>query len=163
MILILAIAVYMDFKCYRISNKLVIAGICIGSLHNFLQLGIYGLVCSILWGIIPIAILFILYIISALGAGDIKLFAVIGIFGGISFCFKAIIIAFIIGAIISLVKMVRHGILFERLRYFSGYILSVIQRKKLLSYDIDKKEKYVIHFSFPIILSVVILCICGYI
>lgn len=163
--LILVIAVYMDFKCYKINNKLIIIGMCIGSLHNFVFQGLYGLISSLLGGIAPIGLLFFLYIGSVLGAGDIKLFAVVGSFAGISFCIQSIAIAFSIGAIISLVKMVRYGIIITRLRYFTEYIFRLIHTKKLSSYHNveEKKEEWIIHFSLPISLSVVILCIFDYI
>ena len=165
MTLILVIAVYMDFKCYRINNKLIVIGTCIGSLHNFVNQGIYGLTCSLLGGIVPIGLLFFFYLSSVLGAGDIKLFAVIGTFGGISFCIKSMLIAFIIGAIISLIKMVRYRIVITRLQYFTEHIFRLIHEKKLLSYYNveEKKEECIIHFSLPICLATIILCILDYI
>lgn len=165
MILTLAIAVYMDFKYYKVDNKLIIIGISIGSLHNLAQQSLYGLLCSIIWGMIPIGLLFFLYISSVLGAGDIKLFAVIGVFMRTSFCFRAIILAFVIGAVISLAKMVRYGIVVSRLQYFTDYVLEVIHTKKLTPYyNVEEKNReYVIHFSLPIGLSVVILCILSYV
>lgn len=140
--LILVIAVYMDFKCYKINNKLIIIGMCIGSLHNFVFQGLYGLISSLLGGIAPIGLLFFLYISSVLGAGDIKLFAVVGSFAGISFCIQSIAIAFSIGAIISLVKMVRYGIIITLCDTLPNTSLdSFIQRNYHLIIMLKKKKK----------------------
>ena len=75
---IIIVAVVQDFRNMRISNRLIIVGF-IASLAFGIILGGMPRVVQILLNIsFPVIMLYLLYLLGVLGAGDIKLFSVIG-------------------------------------------------------------------------------------
>ncbi len=125
LVCLLILAVIMDFKSYRISNHLIIFGLILGFLFNFFE---YGWTSISLWFsgvLLPILILFPLFLIKALGAGDIKLFSVIGCFYGTAYVFKSAVAAFLIAAVMSLIYLLKHRRDFYRLHHLVTYIQTV--------------------------------------
>ncbi len=133
------IAVIYDIKTYKIPNKLNLAGCFTGILYSMICGGVRGVFNSLIWIFIPVVLMFILYCFSVIGAGDIKLFSVIG-----SFVFqevlKVIILAFLLAAAFGL----------------------VVVGKKIYLKIKDKKTAYAfgrLHFSIPIALGVTVILI----
>lgn len=116
----------MDLKSYKISNHLIIFGLIIGILFNFFEYGWTSISISFLGILLPILLLFPLFLIKALGAGDIKLFSVLGSFYGVTYVFKIIVAAFIIGAVMSLVYLIKYKQVFYRLHYLVTYFQTII-------------------------------------
>lgn len=176
LILLTLLAVYQDLKSYKIKNHTILLGFVLGLLINLIEVGCTGILIYIPGIFIPILILFPLFLFKTLGAGDIKLFSVIGGFYGISYTLKIIIVSFIIAAIMSLIYMIRTKSFLKRFRYFLSYIQKKKQNK-LLSENFTletqdskpqkikitpyyQKEKAgregVIHFSISILLAIII-------
>ena len=83
LIITVSVAVISDYRGWRIPNKLIGAGLIQGFVVSAVWRGLQdGLVCSIQGCVIPVMMLFVLFLIRALGAGDIKLLAVAGAFVG---------------------------------------------------------------------------------
>lgn len=78
----LVLAVIFDLKTYRIPNALTMAGMAAGLIYNLYRAGPPGLPAGATDLLISTAILYPLYMIQCLGAGDIKLLSVISIFLG---------------------------------------------------------------------------------
>lgn len=94
-LLIALAAAYDDIKRYRISNRIIIAGLIMAVLVN-----IYGVmhkedVCSyVSSGVVTFFIMFITCRLRAVGAGDVKLSGVLGLMLGAGAMFKVIVCAF---------------------------------------------------------------------
>lgn len=171
LLLILLAAVYTDYRQNRIPNWMIIFGILSGLIISFLHGGL-ELFCKGLGGmILPVILLYPVFVIGGLGAGDLKLFAVAGSYLGIKGITISFIIAFIIGVIISLVKMIHFHNFKERIYYFFSYIADIFLRGKWRLYELsdgisaadrgDIEEsidfpKHKIHFALPIFLGVAI-------
>ncbi len=69
-----------------------------------------GIKDSVIGVIIPVAVLFILFLLRFLGAGDIKLLSAVGAFTGIGIL-KIILYAFISGGVISIIYIIGNCIL----------------------------------------------------
>jgi prepilin peptidase CpaA len=85
LLILLLIAAWHDIRHYRIPNALVFSGAIIGVLLNTLipqDMGGLGLLASLAGLGVGLVILFPLYLLRAMGAGDIKLMAMIGAFVG---------------------------------------------------------------------------------
>ena len=68
-----------DLKWWRIPNRLIVVGLICGVLCNITEFVILGGIKQFALGAVtPIAWLVILFLIRGMGAGDIKLLAVIG-------------------------------------------------------------------------------------
>jgi prepilin peptidase CpaA len=162
LVLLLFYALKDDLLFYKIGNRIIATGILVGVGFQICELG-WTSILTMLGGIfIPIFILFPLFLFKVLGAGDIKLFSVVGSFFGLQFVLKTIFISFVIGAIMSLYHLIKHNLMFQRLHYLVGYIQYVKQQNKddlkngfIAPYYNVKEHGYqgVIHFSIAIFLS----------
>ena len=73
---LLILAVVTDFRERRISNRLIASGLFLGLALRILVEGSAGVVHFLVNISIPVIMLFLLFQMRALGAGDIKLFSV---------------------------------------------------------------------------------------
>ena len=106
---VLAAAV-MDIHFRKISNRLIVIGLGVGLIRRLLLEGSAGLLVGVFQIILPVIFLYLFFLIGALGAGDIKLFSLIGGFVNFKELVTCVIAAFVIGAIWSLVRLLTMGI-----------------------------------------------------
>ncbi len=112
----------MDLRSYKISNHLILTGIITGILFDFYEYGQAGISSWLPGILLPVILLFPLFLIKVLGAGDIKLFSVIGSFYGAAYVLKSIAAAFILGAVMSLIYLLKYKMVFSRFRHLFNYI-----------------------------------------
>lgn len=151
----------MDMCFDKISNQWILAGIISGLVYAVWKNGEAGFLSAIISMSIPVLILYPLFMIGALGAGDIKLLSVTGCFFNVKETILCVILSFIIGAALSLLKMLAEHNFRQRMRYLLSYILDVFQSREWKFYEEDieegrKKHEGKIHFALPILLAVVI-------
>lgn len=106
----------------------------------------------------PIIVLMVLHILRMLGAGDIKLFAVIGGIVGHS-VWSVILYSFIAGGLLSAIQMLYHHSLVSRIHFFWNYIQSCLQAGKLIPYKSGFDEGNTgntIHFSIAILIGYIL-------
>lgn len=96
----------MDFKNGKISNRLIVFGLIFGLAFRLLLEGYTGAVHFLINISIPVILLFLLFQMRALGAGDIKLFSVAGSFLTIRQLSYLIPTAFLAAAVIGAGKLV---------------------------------------------------------
>jgi hypothetical protein len=101
---------------------------------------------------ISLVALFPLFLIRAFGGGDIKLTALLVGYLGVNKAIDCMLLALIVAAIISLIKLIKAKQLFIRLQYFLVYIRQIFQEKKFTYYYIKERDGYsnTICFSIPI-------------
>lgn len=122
-------AVWSDVKSHRIPNRLVFVGAGLGLLLNSVLPEGTGFVSGLpgalgLWkaleGLALGMIIFLpMYILRAMGAGDVKLMAMVGAFIGPNALIGTIVLTFLIGGVLSLLTALRLGTLdrlFDNLR-----------------------------------------------
>lgn len=105
---LIVLAFYTDVRYSIIPNRLTLSGCIAGVLVHGLQQGAQGLLYAVSGCLGGAFVVFLLYIIKAVGAGDVKLFGAIGAMSGLSFAlyllFYAILLAGIIGGMIVLTR-----------------------------------------------------------
>ncbi|MDR3390401.1 MAG: prepilin peptidase [Sulfuriferula sp.] len=106
---LLAIATWHDVRSHRIPNALILTGWISGVLLSAGLNGMTGIASAIAGGIIGLAALLPFYLIRTLGAGDVKLMAVVGVFLGPGGVLMAILGTFLAGGIMALVMAIRMG------------------------------------------------------
>lgn len=131
LLVILVLAVRTDFKKQRISNRLIAFGLFSGLILRILGEGSAGTVHFLVNISIPVILLFLLFWLRALGAGDIKLFSVVGGFLETRQLLLVMLAAFFAAAIIGIGK-----VLYVR-----------------LSARYHGKNKTLIHFSLAILIG----------
>lgn len=150
------LAVFWDLWKGKIPNALIVAGLSAGWCFQLGDKGIYGALDFFGGAIFPLLLLGILFYFRMFGAGDIKLFSVIGGFLGIRSVFACIAVSFLAGALISAFLMIRRRILWQRLYYFFAYISNFIQFKKWIPYRIGLGKECSFTFSIPVLFSLIL-------
>lgn len=141
-----------DFREYRISNKVILSVIAIGMI-----LGVFGKTLSeSVYGMLIPLVLFPLYALKMLGAGDIKSFCALGALFGYGLSVKIMIFSFLAGGVIAVIFLVcgRRGL--ERLRYFFDYLRTCIVIRKVRDYNFGGSAKGYFRFSYAITAGTVI-------
>lgn len=134
-LLLLLIATATDLRTGKVSNRLICLGISTGILFQIWEFGIEGLVRSAVQIFFPVIVLFLLFLMRALGAGDIKLFSMIGSIWNFKVLCDCMIFSFLTGAVISLMKLLYQRNLLTRLIYFCQYVRTSMEEKRLGIYD----------------------------
>ena len=135
------VAAIMDIRFQKISNRLIVIGLGVGLIRRILLEGGAGLFAGLIQIILPVIFLYLLFLIGALGAGDIKLFSLIGVFVNFKELATCVKVAFVIGAIWSLMKLL--GMVLKRL----------LQRKKEGAFP---KQDRCIPFAVAILLGLLV-------
>lgn len=149
---ILAAAVFYDVRQERVPNGLILAGMVLTAG----QAVILGRLSEWLFGMgIPILLLFPLFWIRGLGAGDIKLLSVIGSFSGWKVSCSIILAAFFAGFVLSVYKILRYHQFFIRMRYLAHYISKCKKENQITPYyrKEEGSQKERIHFTVPILFA----------
>ena len=99
-------------------------------------------------------VLFLLFLMRALGAGDIKLFSVIGSMWSLEVLCYSIIFSFLTGALFSFVKLLYQRNLLARLIYFCRYMQDCFLTKSIGHYNRQSEGKQnIIYFSSAILVG----------
>lgn len=114
-LLLLLIAVYTDMTSTIISNRLIIVGFILALLFRIFGEGKAGVLIYIVNISIPVSLLYLLFCLHVLGAGDIKLFSMVGAFLTTEQLLELIMMAFFAGAVLGMIKLAYK-------RIVSGYV-----------------------------------------
>lgn len=106
--------------------------------------------------------LFPIFALQVIGAGDVKLFLLLGLLLGIRPALFCIFVSFLIGAFYSLIQMLYYKNLIQRFAYFFQYLKDALNTNQIQPYHKQQPDKKaVIHFTIPIFLSFCIYWIGG--
>jgi prepilin peptidase CpaA len=159
LLLLLLLSAFADLKTDRIPNGFLLLGMIIGVSGSILSgRNLSDILASVL---LAFLLMYPLYMIGALGAGDVKLFVMIGSFQAIGEFMAILAGAFVIGAGFSMMKLAAEKNGRERFRYFFSYLHEVWRTGHWRIYGEDLKQDYhtycknKIHFAVPILFSAV--------
>ena len=163
LLILMALAVISDFKTYKIKNVFVLPFVAAGLVTNLVLTGTGGLLDSALGALVPVILLFFLYSLRMLGAGDIKLFSAIGAVAGLRFGLFTMAYALISGGIIALVLIAvrRNGA--ARLKHLHIYLKSSLLTLSFQPYTSfeDKSDGAKFHMSAAAAAGVIIALLTG--
>lgn len=156
----ISVAAFFDKKEFRIPNWLSIVGVLNGLCYHLIIEGLHGLPNYLGGMIIPLFCLGILFRFRMLGAGDIKLFAVVGSFLGKDVIW-IIIYSMFINGIFAFFVLYKEKAFIQRFQYFRGYVRNLfLTREKKLYCGADWEESpFVIHFTLGIWFAFLLYCI----
>lgn len=150
------LAVILDFWKGKIPNLLTFTGMAAGGVFQALNTGYMGILLFLGGVGTPLLVLGALYYFRMVGAGDIKLFCALGSFLGTTKIITCIFIAFLAGAGISVILILWRRNLWNRLAYFYAYISNYFYIKKWEPYRRDEDVDSHMHFSVPILISIIL-------
>jgi len=130
LLLLLCMAASQDFLSYRIGNKLVIPGAVLGVLLNTILPEGAGFIKAIAgWGV-GLLLLLPFYLLRTMGAGDVKLVAMVGSFVGSHEIFVVLLYIMITGGVLALLAALIRGTLRRLIDNFVVMLLMVLPFKK---------------------------------
>lgn len=138
LMMVLIICVITDLKNRKIYNNVIFPSLLLAFLLNSILSGWSGLFSSLLGFICGLAILLIPYLMGGMGAGDVKLLALIGAIKGTTFVFISAIYMGLIGGLIGLlILLFRKGVL-QRLKAII-YSISGLSSGMRIPLGLDKE------------------------
>lgn len=125
-----------------------------GLIFQIWESGVRGFIIFVIQVLFPVIMLFLLFLMRALGAGDIKLFSVVSGIWNLKVICYCMFFSFLAGAVVSLGKLLFYKNLRARLRYFCFYVWLSLTERHIGPYDrgISEKET-IIHFSVAILVG----------
>ncbi len=131
-----------DIEKWRVSNRWLILWAAAGFAYEFIFFAGANIAGRLTGALIPAALLGVFFIFRMLGAGDIKLFCVLGIWMGAEDILKCMLFSFLIGAVISIISIVRNKNARERLFVLVSSIANMAESavKEHKSYDYGAKK-----------------------
>lgn len=175
-LVILVAACISDLYSGKIPRQLTGFGMLISQAWLLYHASVYEALTALLNGLMIMVILYPLFTIGALGAGDIKLIMILPAYMNFSDSVFSVFLAFAAGALAGCIKLALSGSLIVRLKNFLKYVIRISQTKKLEIYDFPSScvtetdkgyrtgvtagkgslKKHQIHFSVPVLIGVII-------
>lgn len=116
LLVLILVSGFWDLKERKIPNKVTFTGILIGILFNTLTGGFLGLLQSIIGLLAGLAIFFLPFAMSGMGAGDVKLMGAIGALMGWQFSVMTAFYSALVGGIMVLIYLLYTGKLRETIK-----------------------------------------------
>lgn len=123
-----------DVTAYRIPNKAILVGLAAGLFGAASVPGFLGRF------MLAAALAFLAYAFGMVGGGDVKVMSLIAAWLGLADGAAAIGIGLCLGAVLALVKMLRHGSMVRRFQYVILYIRNIIQKKEISLYYVEARD-----------------------
>lgn len=147
-----------DIAGYKIKNNVVLPAIIMGLVCGMIQ---SSLLDSIYGMLIPL-VLFPLYALKMLGAGDVKALCAIGAILGFKLSVMTMLLTFISGGVIALVFMLFNKNFVERFKRLFNYLKISFLTRKVEKYNYGGSEKSYFRFSFAITAGTVLAIVNNY-
>ena len=155
--LILVPVCLFDYARYRIPNLLLFAVFIAGIAEGFIAGGIFPGILYVIRALLVIFVLFPLFKVGMVGAGDVKLLGLCAGFfsGGRILCF--LFFSMLTAAAFSIVKMLKENNFKQRFSYFGSYIFDIFRTGnwKLYTEDLKSEKKACLCLSGPVFISLI--------
>ena len=148
-------AVIWDVRCRKIPNALAITGLLCGLSYQIACFRWSGLRTFFSGVLLTLCVTGWMYIFRMMGAGDIKLLAVIGGFLGPRDGFRLLVFTFLVGGVYSAALLIKRRNLYSRFFYLKTYITRYYRTKQWEPYRGDGCEDGYLYFSIPIFVGVI--------
>jgi prepilin peptidase CpaA len=131
LIIILTVAVITDILFYRIPNWLTFPSMLFGICYHAYTNGYHGFILSMAGLLLGICVFIPFYIAAGMGAGDVKLMGVVGVFLGSSGVCVAFLATAIVGGIYAIILLWLNGVLKETIIRYRLMLTTLLVTWKL--------------------------------
>lgn len=160
---VFSVAIFTDWRCYRIPNICICIGAVAGLIMTYVSYSFAGLLSSLACMMIIFMAFYPFYLLGGIGAGDVKLFMMAGCFIQGDELLRYMLVTMAIAAAWSVVKMLVFAESRERLFYLGRYIRKAALTGAMDEYQIDKTQRRcVIRLSIPAFISLFLMCMGVY-
>jgi prepilin peptidase CpaA len=140
---ILFVAVIYDTRYYRIPNWLTLSGWMLAPVLHVLVAGGAGLLSATSGLAIALAMSLPFWLCAWMGAGDVKLIAMIGGFVGSPLVFPVLLAIAVSGAVLALLALLWRGHLFQTLSRFSTTLGLTLSTRNIIYVEPNAAEREV--------------------
>lgn len=157
---LLITATVQDIRSGRISNRLIVTGLMAGAVFQITEHGIWGIYYYLRNISVPVILLYLLFQMRVLGAGDIKLFSMIGSILTIRELCRCMVYGFAAGGLMAVIFLAADHRRWERLKHGAKYLFHLAVKGQIEPYRPPVPgtgERF--PFSVPILFGVIGHCI----
>jgi prepilin peptidase CpaA len=141
---------YYDARYRRIPNAFVLATLVAGLSVNAIIGGTAGALASLGGCALAFALMFMLHIFGAMGAGDVKLFAGIGSVLGASLVVPTFLVVVLTGGALAVVTMLRAGTVRETLWRVVQIFVGFLPGWEMPRFSVPAERRYTIPYGVAI-------------
>jgi prepilin peptidase CpaA len=141
---------YYDARYRRIPNAFVLATLVAGLSVNTIIDGTHGALASLGGCALAFALMFMLHIFGAMGAGDVKLFAAIGSVVGLSLVLPTFLVVVLVGGALAVVTMLRAGTVKETLWRVVQIFVGFLPGWEMPRFSVPAERRYTIPYGVAI-------------
>ncbi|HLL69818.1 MAG TPA: prepilin peptidase [Pyrinomonadaceae bacterium] len=141
---------YYDARYRRIPNAFVLATLVAGLSINSIFGGMQGALASLGGCALAFALMFMLHIFGAMGAGDVKLFAAIGSVVGASLVVPTFLVVVLTGGALAVVTMFRAGTVKETLWRVVQIFVGFLPGWEMPRFSVPAERRYTIPYGVAI-------------
>lgn len=153
---LLITAALQDIRSGIISNRLIATGLVIGFVIQITEYQVRGIYYYLRNISVPVILLYLLFQMRVLGAGDIKLFSMIGSIVTIQELGRCILFGFAAGGLMAFILLAADRRRWERLKCGGRYLIQTVLTGRLKPYvPPETGEVCPFPFSVPILFGVI--------
>lgn len=149
-VLYAAVAAAFDLKKRKIPNTLNLTAVVVGLFYAIVSAGYSGLEQSLLGSAVGLGLFYIVYLLKAIGAGDVKFLAGLGALGGAEFALKVAASSVLIAAFFGIIQLIVN-------KRFIDFVQRVVSFQFLRAQTLDPSLK----FPFGVAMGVAACAIVG--
>lgn len=125
--LFLGVVCLFDYTKGKIPNLFIVLLLACGLVRHFFDKGVEGSICYAIITAAVLALLYPLFRIGGLGAGDVKLLSVCAGYFPVSQIFNFLFLSMLFSAVFSVLSLVKERNVRERAGYFCEYCVAVLR------------------------------------
>ena len=149
---LLTVAAVQDIESGKVSNRLIVTGLMIGIIVQVTADRVWGVYYFLRNISVPVILLYLLFQMRVLGAGDIKLFSMIGSILTIGELFRCMAYSFLTAGTAAVLFLAVDTNRRQRLLCAVGYLFHILRSGEITPYPIDHEtERIRFAFSVPIL------------
>ena len=154
---LLLCAAAMDAASGKIGNRMLLSGLLIGILLWIPGICEHGCKDFLIGLLLPVCICWIPFRMHGLGAGDVKLFCVIGCLNGSRIVIYCICISFLLAAGFSFGRLLNQRQFCESMQNCIQYFQMIVRSKEIIPYPERNRPGHRFHFSMAILLGYIVV------
>ncbi|MGI8917336.1 MAG: A24 family peptidase [Pyrinomonadaceae bacterium] len=151
--------VYYDVRYRRIPNLLVLAAFVAGLAIHISFAGFEGAASSLAGAAVAFLPMFLIHIVGAMGAGDVKLFAAVGAVLGIKLIPATFVLVVMIGGVLAVYSMLRSGTVFTTLHGVARIFVGVLPGWEMPRFAIAPDRRHTIPYGVAIMFGSLVTAI----
>jgi prepilin peptidase CpaA len=150
------IITYYDVRYRRIPNPFVFATLASGISINGIFGGLSGLYASFGGCALAFGLMFMLHVLGAMGAGDVKLFAAIGAVTGAHLVLPTFLVVVLTGGVLAMVSIIRTGTVITTMNRVLQILVGLLPGWEMPRFAIPADRSHTIPYGVAITVGSII-------